>query len=130
MWVYLIQMTLPIGIDPIKIGVAYNPYRRAAGLNTHGPYPVQLLGFCEGGKDQEDQLHKEYAHARLHGEWFQLTITELALLQKRFITPPALPTPPPKKKVGRRADKIRVDKRKRLPGIAAIGRPRSLFELR
>jgi hypothetical protein len=67
--VYFVQAG-PAGL--IKIGVSADVERRLAGLRTHSPVPLSLLGvWPSAGKSGEQQLHARFAAHRLHGEWFQ-----------------------------------------------------------
>ncbi len=86
-WVYLAQEVRPgISNGPVKIGVAADPEERVRTLSTAGPFPVRLLSVCQGNHSRENYFHKLYAHARLNGEWFQLSLTEITALQKLFST--------------------------------------------
>jgi hypothetical protein len=63
----------------IKIGQSLNPARRLASIR--GGYSVQvpkglntanakLLATEPGGRGREYELHQQFAHLRVHGEWF------------------------------------------------------------
>lgn len=52
--------------DRIKIGMSTNLGNRLVDL----PYD-ELLGIESGGQDVERQRHREFAHLRVVGEWFQ-----------------------------------------------------------
>jgi hypothetical protein len=64
--VYFIQA----GDGPIKIGVATNPKRRLAVLQTANPHPLKLLATKAGGAWREIEYHSRFAAHRLQGEWF------------------------------------------------------------
>lgn len=56
---------------PIKIGVAKDPMRRLASLQTGNPHKLRLLLVLPGGESLERELHGRFAGARLPGgEWF------------------------------------------------------------
>jgi Meiotically Up-regulated Gene 113 (MUG113) protein len=56
---------------PIKIGAASDVAQRMATMQTGSPEQLYLVGYIEGGGPQERELHKRFAHLRLHGEWFK-----------------------------------------------------------
>lgn len=68
--VYLIRCD---ATDSVKIGIARDPLKRLAALQTANPSPLRLLGSVVGGSDVEAQLHARFAEKRLTGEWFRLT---------------------------------------------------------
>jgi hypothetical protein len=55
-----------------KVGWALNPQKRLANLQTGSPVPLRLLGSIRGRRESEAYLHDLFAHARRHGEWFEL----------------------------------------------------------
>lgn len=74
--------------DVVKIGFSINVMQRLTGIETHCPTAVELIGLIPGGRREERQVHRQFRHLRVHGEWFRLVppLTD-------FIA--ALPTPPP-----------------------------------
>ena len=58
--------------DKIKIGYTKNIKRRLKQLQTSNSSQLLLLGYIEGDKDVEKQLHKRFAQYRIrkNGEWF------------------------------------------------------------
>ena len=57
---------------PIKIGYTDNGVEtRMAQLQTGCPYELRLLWVYTGNDLTESQLHKEFAHERIRGEWFR-----------------------------------------------------------
>lgn len=54
----------------IKIGVARQPYRRLATLQSSSPIPLRILAMAMGGQKEERFFHERFAAHRLHGEWF------------------------------------------------------------
>lgn len=66
-WTYFFQ-----GIDggPIKIGFTngVDPTGRLAELQVGAPFELVIVGAIRG--DQERELHREFSHLRLRGEWF------------------------------------------------------------
>lgn len=68
--VYIIQCG-----EHVKIGVAKNPLKRLAEINTGTPIIATLFGRREfAGRliayNVESQLHRTFLHARANGEWF------------------------------------------------------------
>jgi hypothetical protein len=64
-----------IDSGPIKIGASANPALRIKALQSGSPVPLALLASF-ASKDcyeAERSLHKQFARARLHGEWFERT---------------------------------------------------------
>lgn len=58
----------------IKIGYTANdPLARLADLQTGNPSPLILLAAVEGALADEAALHREFAAARVAGEWFNPT---------------------------------------------------------
>lgn len=58
--------------DKIKIGYTKNIKRRLKQLQTSNSSQLILLGYIEGDKNVEKQLHKRFAQYRIreNGEWF------------------------------------------------------------
>ncbi len=65
--VYFAQADGKAGL--IKIGFSSRPKHRVRQLLT-GSAQVVLLCAVPGSKDDERALHKRFASARVHGEWF------------------------------------------------------------
>jgi hypothetical protein len=59
--------------DAVKIGMSKDVPGRLRTLRTMSPLPLELLGVIPGGRDEEAQLHRDWAPERLHGEWFKAT---------------------------------------------------------
>lgn len=57
-------------LTPVKIGLAVDPVRRLACLQTGSPVALKLLWHTQGGPALEGALHKRFAKYRIHGEWF------------------------------------------------------------
>lgn len=53
--------------DQIKIGTSVDVRQRVQHLSLP---QENLLGTEPGGYEREDELHKQWAHAHAHGEWF------------------------------------------------------------
>jgi hypothetical protein len=66
-WVYFIQAG---DSGPIKIGSGRRPQRRLRQLQIGNHEPLRLLGAYPGTALDETQLHEQFRHARLRGEWF------------------------------------------------------------
>lgn len=64
---YFVQ---PVGGGPIKIGSSVCPESRLDGMRGNSPVELAIIGVCEGGEKLERELHRRFAHLRLHCEWF------------------------------------------------------------
>ncbi len=67
--IYFIQQKT--GSGPVKIGRARNVFRRLESLQAGSPVQLVILTTMPGGSVREAELHRQFAHLRLHGEWFQ-----------------------------------------------------------
>jgi hypothetical protein len=56
---------------PIKIGVAVNPKKRKAQLQTSLVEPLHTLLILPGTRATEAHYHEKFADLRLRGEWFR-----------------------------------------------------------
>lgn len=55
----------------VKIGFTQgDPAARMADLQVGSPVRLTLLGAVPGDRSDEQALHRRFAHARSHGEWF------------------------------------------------------------
>jgi hypothetical protein len=77
--IYFIQDTIS---RAIKIGVAGDPQRRLASLQTGHPHLLILLGTVPGARKQEALLHKQFSSYRLKGEWFRGDADFFCVVQK------------------------------------------------
>jgi hypothetical protein len=66
-------------LDRVKIGWTTNLEERLHDLQTGCPAPVELCFTLPGGRPEEASLHRRFAHARVHGEWFRLSEIEAAM---------------------------------------------------
>lgn len=68
--IYFIQAE---GIGHIKIGFTDSDDAsvRLATLQTGSPVPLRLLGTFPGLVEDEKNLHRRFASAKVHGEWFK-----------------------------------------------------------
>jgi hypothetical protein len=70
-WVYFIQAGEG---GPIKIGfTALNPRQRLSTLQIGNAESLNLLGAAAGTYQDEQQIHEQFAAARIRGEWFAPT---------------------------------------------------------
>lgn len=60
----------------VKIGFSLNPSHREKTLQSEEP-DVFFESIFEGSLEDEEELHKRYAHKRVRGEWFDLTPDEI-----------------------------------------------------
>ncbi len=56
-----------------KIGIADDPLKRIAQLQTGIPYTLKLFALAMGGRSEEHQMHERFAHLNTRGEWFRTT---------------------------------------------------------
>ncbi|MDA9993289.1 GIY-YIG nuclease family protein [bacterium] len=65
------------GKDLCKFGFSNNPEKRLKTLQTGNPNNLQLIDTIlveeKEVRNLEKTLHKEYAHKRVKGEWFNAT---------------------------------------------------------
>lgn len=76
--IYFIQVG---EMGPIKIGFAHKKtvWTRMTELQTGNPEKLNMLFFMPGTMEQEKQLHQQFKHLRIRGEWFR-PAPELLLL--------------------------------------------------
>lgn len=55
----------------IKIGRASRVADRINNIQVGTPHEVVLLAVIDGAHEIERQLHREFSHARIRGEWFR-----------------------------------------------------------
>lgn len=72
-----------------KIGISTNLAGRIAAMRSSCPYPIELVCLAEFdtrelAAELEDQLHGQYWHRRIHGEWFRLTDGEFDCVQREL----------------------------------------------
>lgn len=58
---------------PVKIGRSTTKAIRGrlSSLQTGMPYKLDYMVVCEAPPEVEQQVHREFAHLRLEGEWFK-----------------------------------------------------------
>lgn len=78
----MIYFAEAVGIGHIKIGFTdgEDPACRLDQLQTGSPVPLRLLGTIAGTLEDEKNLHRRFAAARVCGEWFKPIPELLALL--------------------------------------------------
>jgi T5orf172 domain len=66
-----------------KIGHSIDPDDRLRCLGIKFPYPVREIArlYTNDMKWQESRLHKEFAHKRVGGEWFELDEDDVSFLK-------------------------------------------------
>lgn len=69
MYVYFIQIG---DSGDIKIGYTNNIKKRLKELQTGSPKKLKLLGYIDGGRTKEQELHSQFKQYRVNGEWFRL----------------------------------------------------------
>lgn len=55
---------------PIKIGYAVDVRVRLRALQGAIPWPLQVLFSMQGDVTKERELHRQFSHLRMEGEWF------------------------------------------------------------
>ena len=70
----------------IKIGRSVNPVSRFNAIRTMSPDKLVLLGYLPEEVATENELHKKFAHLRMHGEWFKAA-PELREAIERLLAP-------------------------------------------
>jgi hypothetical protein len=59
--------------EAVKIGIASDVGRRVSALRMATAIDLVLLGSIEGSRETEAELHRQFAHERIRGEWFKAT---------------------------------------------------------
>jgi hypothetical protein len=57
--------------DAVKIGRTANLAARLRSLATASAVPLELLADVPGGKREEAELHRQWQHLHIRGEWFE-----------------------------------------------------------
>jgi hypothetical protein len=71
---YLAFVQLPHGeVGRVKIGNSDRPLHRFRTLQPLSPYELKVGAVFPGGEPLERALHRFFAHARAHHEWFECT---------------------------------------------------------
>lgn len=91
----LVERVLDIGVTyfiqgeeggPIKIGFTKNrPSERLTELQIGSPVKLRFVGFMRGRREPE--LHRQFAHLRLHGEWFDNETELCDFIQENTLRP-------------------------------------------
>lgn len=68
----------------VKIGFTTDLDRRMREIQSTSPLRIDCLGTAPGGRELEAALHRQFARARKHGEWFELTGVERVELRRRL----------------------------------------------
>jgi hypothetical protein len=82
------------GEGPIKVGCTTNIGRRFAELATWSPELLEVLATAPGSPADERAIHKHFAGARLHHEWFAPVpelLTYVAVVKQRGELPERMP---------------------------------------
>lgn len=65
-------------VNVVKIGRSIDIERRLQEIRMISPVELELIGVVPGHFPRETAYHREWAHLRRHGEWFEAT-TELMI---------------------------------------------------
>lgn len=68
MYVYFIKEA---AMGSIKIGISRNVAKRMSELQRVIPQKLECLGCIEGNHMKEKNLHKQFSHLKIRGEWFK-----------------------------------------------------------
>lgn len=60
-------------VNRIKIGTAISPEQRIETIRLMCPVETTIIGVIPGGFAEEQELHRQFAHLRRYGEWFDGT---------------------------------------------------------
>lgn len=88
--VYFVQAGL--AGRPVKIGYAREMCRRIGQLQLGSPEPLEVLLAVEGGRELEGELHKRFAHLRIHQEWFRADRGLMSCILEMSQSYPTVPT--------------------------------------
>lgn len=55
----------------LKIGQSSEPFKRIRSINLHSPVRCRIVAILKGLKKNELLLHRRFAAARAHHEWFR-----------------------------------------------------------
>lgn len=72
-----------IGTDRVKIGWAAVLGARINTISAGCPFPIRILGTLSGRGEVEADIHAQFNHLRVHGEWFLLTSELVLFVQSR-----------------------------------------------
>ncbi len=88
-FVYLIRSDAGL----YKVGYSASPVRRLALLQTASPYPLTLIGFVAGTREDESALHVLLRPWHQSGEWFRdcAAIQHLQQTFPPYVAPKAKP---------------------------------------
>jgi hypothetical protein len=59
--------------DRVKIGLSRDVERRLRAHQISSPDPLSIWHLVEGDLETERRLHRQFADARIRGEWFRIT---------------------------------------------------------
>lgn len=82
----MIYFARATGTDFVKIGKAKNVKRRILTLRTSSAFDIQSIHEEEGDTAREAELHKQFSHYRVRGEWFALGADLVAYLSERGVS--------------------------------------------
>lgn len=80
-YVYLIENS---ATKSLKIGYSNNPTKRFKALQTGSSTPLKLLATIKGDRHKETELHHQFKHLRLGGEWFRYDKRIIKAFKKRI----------------------------------------------
>lgn len=82
-YIYFAHQDHDLGRGLTKVGWAYRPVSRVAGLQTANPYALRLVGYFPGTRTMEAHAHRQLSFCHVRGEWFELG-SRVALVKAQF----------------------------------------------
>jgi hypothetical protein len=79
-FIYVISAEITV---PVKIGISANPLKRLRDLQCASPERLELVATFPGSHYVERNVHDFLAPARLQGEWFELTPSQIERFRDR-----------------------------------------------
>lgn len=76
-------------VGKVKIGCAYEPFRRLNHMQSCCPVDLVLEAVFKGAYKEEKEYHRQFAEHRARGEWFNLCPEIEALIAT--VAPPKRP---------------------------------------
>lgn len=83
-FVYFIVQHHEVKRSLTKIGWARDPLARLKALQTANPYQLYLPAYFTGTQLSERRIHKGLDFCRVRGEWFELGVNAIDLVEEYF----------------------------------------------
>ena len=79
--IYFLECETTVKIGWTNQGTLESVKRRVRSFEVGNPFPIRILAVMPGCASVEFKLHRQFAGARIHGEWFKRTRKCLISLQ-------------------------------------------------